>query len=231
MPVAKEQTSAIGTQYRSLTQIIVETLRERVLDGFYEPGQRLNIADLATQFSVSPVPVREALRNLETEGLVQFRLNRGVVVRELSASEVRELYLLRTPLEVLAATEATRGVSPKSIALLRGLLKSMKEAHGTPEWHGLHNEFHHEFCMLSDLPRLVQLVEVLRGQMRPYSKLYLSNPTHLKQADAEHEEMVDLLESGEIAKLRDLIKRHLGRPARMALDALGASDLSLEIDV
>ncbi len=231
MPSSPTQVDAIGSQYRSLTQIIVETLRERVLDGAYEPGQRLNIADLAQQFSVSPVPVREALRNLETEGLVQFRLNKGVVVRELSADEVRELYLLRTPLEVLAATEAVRSASPADIAKLRTILADMSDASGTPSWHVLHNDFHHELCELSRLPRLVQLVEVLRGQMRPYSKLYLSNPSHLKKAESEHNQMVDLLEAGDAKKLRLLIKQHLGRPARMALDALGAPNLSLEIDV
>lgn len=226
----KEQDTAIGTQYRSLTQIIVETLRERILDGTYRPGQRLNIADLATQFSVSPVPVREALRNLETEGLVEFRLNRGVVVRELSASEVRELYLLRAPLEALAATEAVRGVTAQSIRSLRTVLRQMKKARGAADWHVLHNEFHHQFCALSELPRLIQLVEVLRGQMHPYAKLYLSDLGHLEQAEAEHEQMVDLLEKRNASELRTLIKQHLRRPARMALDALGGHELSLDIE-
>lgn len=221
---------AVGTQYRSLTQIIVETLRERILDGTYRPGQRLNITDLATQFSVSPVPVREALRNLETEGLVEFRLNRGVVVRELSAAEVRELYLLRAPLEALAATEAVRGVSAQSIRSLRTTLRQMKKARGTPEWHVLHNDFHHQICVLSELPRLIQLVEVLRGQMQPYAKLYLSDLRHLEQAEAEHEQMLDLLEKRNASELSTLIKQHLRRPARMALDALGGEQLSLDIE-
>ncbi|MBT52534.1 MAG: hypothetical protein CMF72_03875 [Mameliella sp.] len=227
MARTKEKGKGDGIQYRSLTQIILETLRDRVLDGTYEPGARLNIADLAAQFTVSPVPVREALRNLETEGLVEFRLNRGVVVRELSAEEVRELYLMRTPMEMLAAVEAARMATPKSIRQLRSLLTKMEAAQDTPDWHVLHNEFHHEFCYLSNLPRLINLVEVLRGQMRPYSKIYLSDETHLKQADEEHRRMVDLLESGDTDELRRLIQQHLGRPARMALDALGGQDLPI----
>lgn len=230
MTATNNESPEIGRQYRSLTQIIMETLRERILDGGYEPGARLNITELAHQFSVSPVPVREALRNLETEGLVEFQLNRGVVVQELSPEQVRELYLLRTPLEMLAATEAVRASTEKSTRRLRTILAKMKKTQGAPEWHSLHNEFHHEFCSLSGLPRLIQLVEVLRGQMRPYAKLYLSNPTHLEQAEKEHQQMVDYLEKGQSAELRDLIKQHLQRPARMALDALGGSSLSLELD-
>jgi len=92
--------------YRSLTQIIVELIRQEIYEGTHKPGIRLNIADLAQRFQASAVPVREALRNLEAEGLVEFRPNRGVVVRDLSASEVRELFLMRLPLELLAATQA-----------------------------------------------------------------------------------------------------------------------------
>jgi DNA-binding GntR family transcriptional regulator len=215
-------------RYRSLTQIIVETLRERILNGEYDPGARLSIAELAQKFDVSPVPVREALRNLETEGLVTFRLNRGVIVRDLSATEVRELFLLRTPLEVLAATEALRWVTPEAVTELREILNRMSLVAGQEDWHHLHNQFHDRFCSLSRLPRLIQIVTVLRGQMRPYSKVYLTDPEHLKQAHDEHCEMVDLLVDQDAARLQALIRKHLSRPARLALKALGAEAMPLD---
>lgn len=228
---SRQETGVQGAPYRSLTQIVLENLRERILEGTYEPGARLNISDLAQQFDVSPVPVREALRNLETEGLVQFRLNRGVVVRELSPHEVRELLLIRRPLEALAVAEAARSVTAEDCEALREILTRMDRIGEGAEWHRLHSEFHHALSALSRLPRLINLIDLFRGQMRPYSKLYLSNPEHVRQAQAEHHQMVDLLQAGEIAGLQGLIHEHLGRPARMALNALGAGDWPLDIDV
>lgn len=213
-------------QYRSLTQIIVEVLRERIFSGECAPGSRLNIADLAQSFKVSPVPVREALRNLETEGLVQFHLNRGVVVRELSAAEVRELFLIRSRLEALAGSEAARWVDDAVLGTLDGILRDMDAAGlGTPTWDTLHGRFHDVYYETSRLPRLIQLVKLLRGQMRPYAKIYLSNPDHLAAAQREHHALVEALRRRDTAEIERLTYEHLMRPARLALGALPQSDM------
>ena len=213
-----------GNSYRSMTQIILETLRERIYEGAYGPGARLNITDLARQLEASPVPVREALRNLESEGLVEFRLNRGVVVKELSADEVRELFLIRLPLESLAASEAVLRGSDDDYDALERLLKGIDKAKNITQWHALHEEFHREFYGLSQSPRLSGYVNVLRGQMRPYSKLSLSDPRHVKQAQEEHYAMVAAARKKDIAALRKILRSHLTRPAHKALLALGVTD-------
>ena len=207
-------------QYRSLTQIIVELLRERIFAGEYGPGSRLNIADLAQRFHVSPVPVREALRNLETEGLVQFRLNRGVMVRELSADEVRELFLIRRRLEALAASEAARLIDGDGIAGLEATLGEMDAvAAGTEAWHALHGRFHDRLTRASGLPRLGQLVGVLRGQMRPYARIYLGNSEHLAAAQAEHYALVAALRARDGEAIERIVGEHLSRPAGLAIAA------------
>lgn len=211
--------------YRSLTQIIVELIREEIYEGTYKPGARLNISDLAQRFSASAVPVREALRNLETEGLVEFIPNRGVVIRDLSATEVRELCLMRLPLELLAATQAALHADDKALDAIEELLKEMDEAEGSKEWYGLHDRFHHEFYSLSQLPRLTQYIEVLRGQMRPYAKLYLSNPKHVEMAQVEHYRMVEAARARDPNAIRPALVEHLRRPAHMALAALGVTDI------
>jgi DNA-binding GntR family transcriptional regulator len=211
--------------YRSLTQIIVELIRQEIYEGTYKPGARLNIADLAQRFQASAVPVREALRNLEAEGLVEFRPNRGVVIRDLSAREVRELFLMRLPLELLAATQAALHGDDAALDAIDAILKRMDAAVGTPDWHVLHDRFHHEFYSLSQLPRLIQYVGVLRGQMRPYAKLYLSDPRHVEMAQAEHYLMVEAARARDPHAIRPALVEHLRRPAHMALSALGFTDL------
>lgn len=211
----------IGRQYRSLTQIIVELLRERIFSGEYEQGQRLNIADLAQKLEVSPVPVREALRNLETEGLVQFHPNRGVMVRELSGDEVRELFLIRFRLEALAGSEAARWATAEDIAALEELLGQMDRIDDTREWEGVHCAFHERFYQISRLPRLNHLVATLRGQMRPYSQLYLRDAGHIVEAQAEHHALVKALGRRDSAEIERIIREHLIRPARIAMAAMG----------
>jgi DNA-binding GntR family transcriptional regulator len=212
--------------YRSLTQIIVEQIREGIYQGDYKAGAKLNIADLAQKFNASAVPVREALRNLEAEGLVEFRPNRGVVIRELSASEVRELCLMRLPLELLAATQAALHADDAALGSLEAILKRMDEVDDPEDWHTLHDSFHHEFYALSQLPRLAQYAGVLRGQMRPYAKLYLSDPKHVQMAQVEHYAMIAAARQHDPHAIRPALVEHLRRPAHMALAALGVTDLN-----
>lgn len=215
--------------YKSLTQIILETLRDRVFNGEYGPGDRLNISDLASQFDVSPVPVREALRNLQSEGLADFVANRGFAVSQLSAAEARELFLLRFPLEFLTTYEASRVATPADIKALRQSLPEMEAALGTERWHVLHEEFHLAICEISKLQRFARLIETYRGKMRPYSKMYLSQRSHLELAHKEHKLIVDAIEAQNTEEIKFLVRSHLTRPARIAMATLGVSDPDLDI--
>jgi DNA-binding GntR family transcriptional regulator len=220
-PKEDQVQQAVTSKYRSLTQIIVEALRNSIFEGEYEPGDRLNMADLAQEFSTSAVPVREALRNLEAEGLVHFQLNKGVTVRKLSGAEVCELFLIRLPLEELAGSEAARLATPEKIAPLRELINKMASCMGQEKWHRLHAQFHRELYAISKLPRLVQLIDTLRGQMQAYSKIYLTNMTHLELAHQEHCSMVQFLEQHDVHGITKIMYEHLARPARMAIAVIG----------
>jgi len=228
-PSGQEASRLSGPEgeYRSLTQIIVSKLRKSIFDGSifdgeYGPGSRLNITDLAKRLDVSAIPVREALRLLEAEGLVEFRLNRGVVVRELSAAGLRELFLVRLPLETLAATEAARWRSEKSLQTLESTLRKMDAASRSDTWHTLHERFHAELYSLSELPRLSQMIAGLRGQMRPYAKLYHDDPEQARHVQAEHYALLKAIEKRDKEKLVHIIREHLARPARLALAKLEA---------
>ena len=215
------------TPYRSLTQIVVEALRQRIFEGQYAPGMRLNIADLAETFGASPVPVREALRNLEAEGLIEFRHNRGAIVRVLSYADVRELSLMRTPLESLAAAEAARLATPKDVSELANIVAKMEKNLGTDAWHRAHALFHRRLYALSRLPRVTQLIEGLRGQMRPYSKIYLKDRDHILRAQEEHRQILDCLRSNDAEGIARIVAVHVERPAHMAMAVFeGGADQS-----
>jgi len=207
--------------YLTLTQTVLGRLRQHIFDGVYPPGSRLNIADLASQFDVSPVPVREALRNLETEGLVEFRPNRAIVVRELSGAEIRELFLMRVPLETLAAVHGARHVQIQDLENLERILYDMDAAIGTDRWHVLHDSFHRALYGLAGLPRVGQLIDILRGQMRRYSMTFLSVRAHLTQAQAEHYALLEASKNQDFEKIKAIMREHLARPTQIALHTLG----------
>lgn len=212
-------------EYRSLTQIVVAKLRRSIYDGTifdggYGPGSRLNISDIAKRLNVSAIPVREALRRLEAEGLVEFRVNRGVVVRQLSAAELRELFLVRLPLEKLAGSEAARWADAKSSRALGSILKEMDATEYGPAWHTIHERFHAELYGLSRLPRLGELIASLRGQMRPYAKLYQDDPEQRRLIQSEHYAMLKALGKRDQESIARIIGEHISRPARVGLAKL-----------
>jgi DNA-binding GntR family transcriptional regulator len=207
-----------------LTQVIVSKLREDIFEGIYRPGARLSITDLARQFNASAVPVREALRNLQTEGLVEFQLNKGVSVKQLSREEVRELFLIRTPLESIAAAEAADlWTSESQLDSLAHILDLMDQASANQDgsWHKLHDTFHTELSALCKLPRITALISLYRGQMRPYSKICFNDADYIANAQAEHRELLACLRSRDREKIKEILHQHLARPARKVLDMLG----------
>jgi DNA-binding GntR family transcriptional regulator len=199
--------------YRPLPQLIAESLRERIMSGTYAPGARLSVAEIARDLGVSAIPVREALRNLEALGLISFEPNRGATVRSLTSAEVRELTLIRTPLEVLAATEAMQRATPEALAELETVLESMDEK--PAEWIPLHDRFHTSIHRLSGLPLLCEWLAMLRDRMRPYILIYLNDNEQRAIAQAEHHQYVDGLRRRDAALLQSLVPRHLARSAQV----------------
>ena len=116
--------------YKTRTQLVVETLREKILSGEFKAGESLRQAALATELNVSRIPVREALLQLEGEGLVVFEPHKGATVTELNAKHVDELFELRAMLEsnLLAASlplTNRREVRLKQVIFLLNLIKRL----------------------------------------------------------------------------------------------------------
>jgi DNA-binding GntR family transcriptional regulator len=197
--------------YRALPKIIAETIKERILTGAYSPGARLSIASLAKTFEVSALPVREALRNLEALGLVEFEPNKGVTVRALSRDEVRELFLIRRPLEILAATEAMRTASIEAIDELGSLVRAMDTP--SDDWLEIHDRFHNGIYGLSGMPLLAQWAALLRDRMRPYRLIHLLNVEQRALAQQDHHELVAAFRRRDAQKVSEIIPRHLLRSA------------------
>src|SRR3989304_10124904 len=110
---------------RTVKSLLVEKLRDEILQGELIPGQYLRLEELATRFEVSTMPVREALSDLEAEGLVTIFPHRGTIVTELSADDLVDIYDIRATLEAMAARLAVPRLTATTIDQLKGYIHQM----------------------------------------------------------------------------------------------------------
>jgi len=215
------EMARVDLGYKPLQQIAYERLRDDILRGRYRPGDRLRIAAIATSYGISPVPVREALRSLEAEGLIDFAPNRGAVIPKLTAEELEEIFLMRIPLESLAIRRAIPNLTPADLQRLEQLNAGMKDhVADAARWLELNQKFHLETYRRADLPRLNQVVANLWGLVRPYLGVYMARAQTLTKAHTEHDALLRACRARDVTKATAILEEHLRDTARIVGAAL-----------
>ena len=139
------QLRAEPAEWRTAHEFVRETLRRAILRGDLTGGSRLIQADLAAELEVSTTPVREALRDLATEGLITLDRHRGGVVRELNWADMEELRMIREQLDPLAVRLAVDGVTDAQLEVAQSLSDRMVEETDLADWVELNRRFHFLF--------------------------------------------------------------------------------------
>jgi DNA-binding GntR family transcriptional regulator len=195
---------------RPLRDDIRDTLRTRIFEGHYPPGTRMVERDLAAEFNVSRLPVREALRMLRQEGVLEERLPKGSVVASLSDKDVEELFEVRHALEVLASRLAAARATRQDITRLEALLDRAADALARGrllEAHRANTEFHDEITRVADNGFLRSALEPLQGRMH---WLY-RHVTDLGELIAEHRELLAAIASGDSERAAAQSGRHIDK--------------------
>ena len=194
-------------------QFVYSTLRESILRCEVAPGTRLVIDDLAKQFRVSIIPVREALRLLQSEGLVQSVAHVGATVAPISHASVVEVFTLLEGLEIVAARAAAARSTAADIGTLRELLSEMDRAleAGSPQrWAEINTRFHLAIARLADMPILMDMmqraVDYWDRVRRFYFRDVLIHRTRLAQT--EHHAIVQQMEARDFPALERTIREH-----------------------
>lgn len=194
---------------RTIQEIVAEALRDAIVTGRLKAGERLHQDGIASKLGVSRMPVREALRQLESEGLVVFTPHRRVSVAELSADELREIYEIRTALEVLALDLALPRLSPQDLARLAALLDQMDRVVDPGRWLVLNRTFHGILYHSSGRSHLCALIDSLRDNVERYLHIYVSGVEHRAQAQAEHRKILRACRRRRGAEAKKALRRHL----------------------
>lgn len=193
-----------------LREAVRDTLRMRIFEGHYPPGTRLVERDLAAEFSVSRLPVREALRMLRQEGLISDRGARGAEVSTLSPRDVEDLFDVRQSLEVLACRLAAMRATAQDLALLNGLLDDAEEslAKGAlRDAQRSNSEFHDAITSIADNSFLKSALEPLQGRMHWLFRHVSDVPELIR----EHRALFEAIASGDPDKAAAQSGSHIGK--------------------
>jgi DNA-binding GntR family transcriptional regulator len=158
-----------GRAFRTVGDMAYEVIREGIRTGVFQPGERLRQETLATQIGVSRIPVRSALMKLESEGLITFEPYRGAIVNSLSTDAARETYEIRKVLEAHALRKAMTAMTPERLEKLDRLAAELNAVENNIEFLQQREEFYHELYDMKRQPKLVDMIDKLRGEVARYS--------------------------------------------------------------
>jgi DNA-binding GntR family transcriptional regulator len=204
--------------HESVQELVASRLREAILSGSFEGGRPLRQAEIAARFGVSSIPVREAFRRLEGEGLVVFYPRRGAVVSKLSADEMREICEMREALEPLALGKALPNMADKDLRRAKEVLDlADKEPDDQllPRWGEMNWEFHGALYRPAGRPRLLGAIHNLHINFDRYLRLHFSAMRYREKGQQEHREILERCEQRDEEGAVEALRLHIQTVSEM----------------
>lgn len=209
---------SIRTKTGASTQRIADELGARILTGALPPGTRIRQEQIAEELGVSRLPIREALRILESRGLVTLIPATGAWVSSMNLAECVETYLIRERLEPLALGQALSGISEESIDQMEDLVLAMENAVTLEEFMDLDRQFHQLSFRSAAMPRLLDMVERLWNTTQHYRRAFVQivGMDGLRDSHLEHRLLVAAIRRRDRRSAEELLGLHI-RKTRLSL--------------
>jgi DNA-binding GntR family transcriptional regulator len=196
---------------RSKKELVTKTLRDAILNGELIPGTRLVIEDLAKQLGVSPIPVREALQQLDADGYVAIEPYLGARVAPIEAESVAEVFSLLETMEVVSSRAACQHMSDSDFNVLQEILVKMDSLIGDPElWSQENRHFHKYICDKSGTRLVGSLMSKVLDHWDRLHRYFLTDvfARRLPQAQREHWKILKTLRTRDPAETEAVIREH-----------------------
>ncbi len=208
---------------RSTPGLIADSLRTGMLDGRIAGGQKLVQRDLARAFGTSRIPVREALRQLESEGLIDYHPHRGAIVAPLTALEIKEIYEMRVPLEALALRLAVPKLDTPHLVAARRAIDDSSGSATAALFGSLNWRFHHALYEAADRPRLLNAIRNLYIHASRWPRFQKHQRKSFAAIIAEHREILRACERRNVRAAVKALERHLAASQRLLLEYVAAT--------
>ncbi|KQU25863.1 hypothetical protein ASG65_14770 [Bacillus sp. Leaf13] len=192
---------------------VTNVIRQEILNGNFEPGERLVQEELANSLGVSRMPVREALRLLEAEGLIQLEPHKGAIVKSMDVEDVEEIYEMRSKLEGLAVSISANKLSEEEIIELEKLTMQMKNNNEEEDFVKANIEFHSILMKHCNWKRLIGVIEKLWNGFPQQTPTMLSG--QIDQSNKEHEEILEAIKRNDAEHAGVLVSNHIKRTGNL----------------
>ena len=205
---------------RSLHDELVARLRNMIVEGELRPGARLPEKELCTQFGVSRTPLREALKVLAADGLVEISPHRGATVVQISRSDIEEMFPVMGALEALAGELACAKIDAAGLAEITALHHQMVAHYHRKElaeYFRLNQQIHERILAAAGNATLSALHSGLAGRVRRARYMANMSPPRWRQAVEEHEQILAALTERDGARLAEILRRHLEHKAEVVI--------------
>ncbi len=210
---------------QSLPDVIADDLRDRILSGEMAEGETIRQEALAAEYDVSRMPIREALRRLDAEGLVQLTNNRGASVTRHSLSEIGEIFDLRSLIEVDLFRRAIPNMTAADFARCETLLADMEASYDADDvaaWGAQNSAYHAALYAAAGRELTNDVLQRINLLSDRYIRMHLSVMRRREPARKEHRRLLDLARAGKVEDGCALLAEHIGRTGTQLLTMIAA---------
>lgn len=219
-PTSPEKTLTLHRV--TTTGRVVDLLREQILSGALPEASLLRQEKLAAEFGVSRVPIREALHQLEAEGLVTMQSHKGAVVSSLSIDDLEEVYEIRARLETWLLEQSMPLLAEQHYRRAEALLAQMVEDRRDENWSNLNWDFHATLYAPANRPQTLALVRKLYLNAYRHFPLPIRLTGSREKMNREHQVLLDLCRQGDVARASAHLEQHILMGARHLISRLKA---------
>ncbi len=198
----------------TLRERIVDFIKDAVVTGRLKPGERVPEQEIAESFGISRTPIREAFRQLESEGFITVTPRKGAVVSPITDKDVSEFYAIKSLLEGFAAKTACLTLTPKELKKLETLNAQMEKYAERDDVKGffrLDNQFHDTFLKACGNEKLCNLIHQLVQQFERFRITALALPGRMRDSVRQHNEIIEAFKTGNTALVETLVKANAER--------------------
>lgn len=218
-------------RHQTLREKILETIRDAILKGSLKPGERVSEPELADRFGISRTPIREAFRQLESEGYLVVIPRKGAVVASLSERDIEEFYAIKIILEGFAAKMAAEKLTDKDIERLETInerLAQIAKDGDVKSFFRVHNEFHELFIKAAGNDKLYDMINQLVMKFKRLRLASLSQPGRMEISVEEHRNMIQAFKEHDGERADSLVRHAATIGAEVLIQSMIQTDTSPE---
>lgn len=208
---------------KSMREKVYDTLKQMIIDGVIKPGERIIETEYSNKFQISRTPIREAIRMLELEGLVESQTTGGVIVKTLTREEISEIYKIRIALESLIIEEIIKKINNQDIKKLEKVLKNTKKAFEVKDIEkvfSLFTEFNQILYDIASLPKVTGMINNINLYLKRFRKLSIDNPSRKEEAFEDHVQILEAIKNKELSTAISINRMHLEKSMNFILSKL-----------